>query len=43
VTGKPACAWVIQQARNLLLVLGERGRRVRVVVRDQPRSPAAVR
>jgi hypothetical protein len=29
VTANPNGGWVTQQARNLLLVLGERGRRVR--------------
>jgi putative transposase len=28
-------AWVAQQARNLRLVLGERGRQVRFLVRDR--------
>jgi hypothetical protein len=32
VTAKPNSAWVTQQARNLLLVLGERGREVRFLV-----------
>jgi transposase InsO family protein len=35
VTANPGGAWVAQQARNLLLVLGERGRRVRFVLRDR--------
>jgi putative transposase len=35
VTANPNAAWVIQQARNLLLVLGERGRRVHFLVRDR--------
>jgi len=35
VTANPNAAWVTQQARNLLLVLEERGRRVRFVVRDR--------
>ncbi len=35
VTTNPNGGWVTQQARNLLLVLGERGRRVRFVVRDR--------
>ncbi len=35
VTANPNGGWVTQQARNLLLVLGERGRRVRFVVRDR--------
>jgi hypothetical protein len=34
VTANPNAAWVTQQARNLLPVLEERGRRVRVLVRD---------
>jgi putative transposase len=35
VTTNPNCAWVAQQARNLLLVLGEQGRRVRFLLRDR--------
>jgi putative transposase len=35
VTASPNAAWVTQQARNLLLVLEERGRRVRFLVRDR--------
>jgi hypothetical protein len=35
VTANPNSAWVTQQARNLLLMLSERGRRLRFVVRDQ--------
>jgi putative transposase len=35
VTGNPDGAWVTQQARNLLLVLGEQGRRVRFLLRDR--------
>jgi transposase InsO family protein len=35
VTANPNGGWVTQQARNLLLVLEERGRRVRFVVRDR--------
>jgi hypothetical protein len=35
VTANPNGAWVAQQARNLLLVLGERGRQVRFVLRDR--------
>jgi transposase InsO family protein len=42
VTTNPNGAWVAQQARNLLLMLGERGRRLRFVLRDRdaksPRS-----
>jgi hypothetical protein len=34
-TANPNGAWVTQQARNLLVVLGERGRAVRVLVRDR--------
>jgi hypothetical protein len=35
VTASPDGRWVIQQARNLLLVLGERGREVRFLVHDR--------
>ena len=35
VTAHPDSAWVTQQARNLLLVLGERGRPVRLLLRDR--------
>jgi putative transposase len=35
VTANPDGAWVTQQARNLLLALGERGRRVGFLVRDR--------
>jgi putative transposase len=34
VTANPNGAWVAQQARNLLLVLGEQGRRMHHVLRD---------
>jgi hypothetical protein len=34
VTAHPNGPWVTQQARNLLLVLGERGRQVHFVLRD---------
>ena len=34
VTANPNGRWVTQQARNLLLVLGERGRQVRFLLRD---------
>ena len=35
MSANPNAAWVTQQARNLLAVLEERGRRVRVLVRDR--------
>jgi putative transposase len=35
VTANPNAAWVTQQARNLLLVLEEQGRRLRFVLRDR--------
>jgi putative transposase len=35
VTANPNATWVAQQARNLLLVLGEHGRRVRFLLRDR--------
>ena len=35
VTSNPDGVWVAQQARNLLLVLGERGHRVQFLVRDR--------
>jgi putative transposase len=35
VTANPNRAWVTQQARNLLLVLEERGRRIRFLLRDR--------
>jgi putative transposase len=35
VTANPDGAWVAQQARNLLLALEERGRRVRFLLRDR--------
>jgi len=35
VTANPNGLWVTQQARNLLLVLGERGRRLRFVLRER--------
>jgi hypothetical protein len=42
VSANPDGGWVTQQARNLLLVLEERGRRVRFLLRDRdakfPRS-----
>jgi putative transposase len=35
VTPNPNAAWVTQQARNLLLVLGERGQQLRFLVHDR--------
>jgi putative transposase len=35
VTANPDGAWVVQQARNLLLTLEERGRPVRFLLRDR--------
>jgi len=35
VTAHPGSAWVTQQARNLQLVLGERGRQVRILLHDR--------
>jgi putative transposase len=35
VTANPNGAWVTQQARNFLLMLSERGRRLRFVARDR--------
>jgi putative transposase len=35
VTANPDRGWVIQQARNLLLVLGDQGRRVCFLLRDR--------
>jgi putative transposase len=35
VTANPDGMWVTQQARNLLLVLGEQGRRVQFLLRDR--------
>jgi putative transposase len=34
MTAHPDNAWITQQARNLLLVLGERGRPMRFLLRD---------
>jgi hypothetical protein len=38
VTANPNGRWVTQQARNLLLILGEQGRPVRFVLRDTTRN-----
>jgi putative transposase len=35
VTASPGAAWVTQQARNLLLMLAERGRLLRYLLRDR--------
>jgi putative transposase len=35
VTANPYGVWVTQQARDLLIVLGERGRRLGLLVRDR--------
>ena len=35
VTANPNGCWVTQQARNLLLMVGERGRRLRFVLGDR--------
>jgi putative transposase len=35
VTPNPNGTWVAQQARNLLLVLGEQGRRIQFLLRDR--------
>jgi putative transposase len=35
VTAHPDGAWITQQARNLLLALGERGQRVHCIIRDR--------
>jgi putative transposase len=35
VTANPDGAWVTQQARNLLMILGEQGRRLGFLVRDR--------
>jgi putative transposase len=42
VTANPDGGWVTQQARNLLLVLDERGRQVRFLLRDHDaKAPTA--
>jgi hypothetical protein len=42
VTANPDGQWVTQQARNLLVVLGEQGRRARLVLHDRDaKFPAA--
>ena len=35
VTASPDGGWVVQQARNLMLVLGDQGRQVRFLLRDR--------
>jgi len=40
VTANPKGGWVIQQARNLLLVMEERGRRLGFLVRDRDAKAA---
>ena len=35
LTANPDAAWITQQARNLLLALDERGRRMRFLIRDR--------
>ena len=35
VTANPDGGWVAQQARNLMLVLGDQGRQVRFLLRDR--------
>jgi hypothetical protein len=41
VTANPNGQWVTQQARNLLLVLGEQGRQARFMLRDRDGSSVA--